>query len=97
MKILTRRGQSTGEYAILFAIVLGAIVAMQNYVRNRIAGSVRAGADNYMTQVSASLPGAAAFAPNRTSDSSSDSSAKMATAESGTIGAGSLAHSVTNN
>jgi len=43
--ILKRRGQSTGEYAVLFAIVLGAIVMMQQYVRDRIAGSVQKQAD----------------------------------------------------
>jgi len=41
MKMLSKRGQSTGEYAILFAIVLGAVFAVQNYIRNRVAGSIK--------------------------------------------------------
>ncbi len=40
-----RRGQSIGEYAILFAIVLGAVVAMQTYVRDRLAGAIKAKAN----------------------------------------------------
>ena len=42
-------GQSIGEYAILFAIVLGAVVAMQTYVRERLAGEIKAKADLYGT------------------------------------------------
>ena len=47
MKLVRRRGQSIGEYAILFAIVLGAVVAMQNYIRNRIAGAIKVETDAY--------------------------------------------------
>ena len=41
MRRVSTRGQSIGEYAILFAIVLGAIVAMQAFVRDRIAGKIQ--------------------------------------------------------
>lgn len=37
----TRRGQSTAEYAILFAVVLGAIVAMQVYVKRGHQGRMK--------------------------------------------------------
>lgn len=37
----TRRGQSTAEYAILFAVVLGAIVAMQVYVKRGHQGRIK--------------------------------------------------------
>lgn len=36
-----RRGQSTAEYAILFAVVLGAIVAMQVYVKRGSQGRIK--------------------------------------------------------
>jgi len=49
MKTLTKRGQSTGEYAILFAIVLGAVFAVQNFVRHNIAGNLKQHADQYLT------------------------------------------------
>ncbi|MCH6550932.1 MAG: hypothetical protein IH804_02825 [Planctomycetes bacterium] len=47
MKLLQKRGQSIGEYAILLGIVLGAVFAVQNYIRNRIAGGVQATATYY--------------------------------------------------
>ena len=42
---LNRKGQSTGEYALVFAIILGAIIAMQTYVKRAIQGRVKSGAD----------------------------------------------------
>ena len=44
-RLLNRKGQSTGEYALVFAIILGAIIAMQTYVKRAIQGRVKAGAD----------------------------------------------------
>lgn len=49
MKLLDKRGQNTGEYAILFAVVLGSIVAMQSYVKGRIAGKIQTEADKFST------------------------------------------------
>ena len=59
---LGKRGQTTAEYAILFAIVVGAVVGMQLYVKRGLQGRVRnavdtvaldaaadAGADNLFT------------------------------------------------
>lgn len=48
-RLCTRIGQSTGEYALVFAIILGAIVAMQTYVKRELQGRVKDGAD-YMTR-----------------------------------------------
>ncbi len=45
-----QRGQSMGEYAILFAIVIGAAIAMQQYVKSRLQGGVKLGADLYEQQ-----------------------------------------------
>lgn len=80
MRLLSRRAQSTGEYAILFAIVLGAVIAMQNYVRNRVAGALQGAADTYQTST-----GGGAVAMTRESDSLSASSADMTTANQGTF------------
>ena len=72
MKLLRNRGQSTGEYAVLFALVLGAVIAMQNYVRNRIAGGIRDQADAYQTALSSTE-----FTPSTSSDQISTSSANV--------------------
>lgn len=72
MRILRNRGQSTGEYAVLFALVLGAVIAMQNYVRNRIAGGIRDQADAYQTAL-----GSSTFTPSTSSDQISTTAANM--------------------
>ncbi len=45
----TKHGQSMAEYAILFAMVIGAAVAMQQYIKSRLQAGTRAGADGYIT------------------------------------------------
>ena len=52
-----RKGQSTAEYAVLIALVVGAVVAMQTYVKRGIQGKI-AGAVN-----SVQIPGV--IAPNQ--------------------------------
>lgn len=42
---LGRRGQSTAEYAILFGLVVGALVAMQVYIRRGLQGRVKDAVD----------------------------------------------------
>lgn len=84
---LNRRGQSTGEYAILFAVVLGAAVAVQNAVRNRIAFKILEEADDYV-QAGADTDAAITYAaPNlqRSSDSVSAQRATMNTAQDGKL------------
>ncbi len=49
-RLYDRKGQSTGEYALVFAIILGAIVAMQTYVKRGIQGRVKAGTDYMASQ-----------------------------------------------
>ena len=44
-KRLTKRAQTTAEYAILIAIVVGAVVAMQVYVRRGLQGRIRSAVD----------------------------------------------------
>ena len=67
----TQQGQSMAEYAILFAIVIGAAIAMQQYVKSRLQGAVRGSADGYTTAVSSGGLNAAAFEPIRTTTSAS--------------------------
>ncbi len=92
--ITSVRGQSTAEYAILFAIVIGAAIAMQQYVSSRLRGAVRGYADQY-TQAAgtgapvANLPPADVTPfggdPGRTTNSGSASDTEMTTATSGTV------------
>ncbi|RJP27417.1 MAG: hypothetical protein C4533_08150 [Candidatus Omnitrophota bacterium] len=41
LKILGKRAQTTAEYAVLIALVVGAVVAMQVYVRRGLQGRIR--------------------------------------------------------
>jgi hypothetical protein len=48
-RLYDKKAQSTGEYALVFAIILGAIVAMQTYVKRGLQGRVKSGTD-YMAR-----------------------------------------------
>lgn len=43
---LNKKGQNTAEYAVLLAIVIGAVVAMQTYVKRSWQGGVKFAVDN---------------------------------------------------
>jgi len=47
MRLLKQRGQSMGEYAVLFAIVLGAVVGLQGYIRTRLRAKIAGATDAY--------------------------------------------------
>ena len=47
---LNRKGQSTGEYAIVFALVLGAVIGMQAYVRRGLQQGVKMGSDTLVAK-----------------------------------------------
>lgn len=81
MMLLKRRGQSTGEYAILFAIVLGAVIGMQGYIRNKIAGALMNEADEFELATG----GAQTVLISRDSDSLSASRTEMTTAHQGDV------------
>lgn len=81
-KLSARRGQSMGEYAILFAIVLGAAIAMQQYVKVRLQGAIKQGADDYFNSVGNGL---ATFEPVRTVGSTSTTQLNMTTAKVGDV------------
>jgi len=42
-----RKGQNTAEYAILLALVIGGVVAMQTYVKRSWQGGVKFALDNF--------------------------------------------------
>ena len=43
-----RRGQSTGEYAVVIALVLGAVIGMQTFVRRALNGRFKDAADTQL-------------------------------------------------
>lgn len=49
LRRLSKRAQTTAEYAILIALVVGAVIAMQIYVRRSIQGKIKDAADYKMT------------------------------------------------
>lgn len=85
MKILhSTRGQSTAEYAVLFAIVIGAAIAMQAYVKSRLQGAMAGTSDTY-ANAAQGLGGYFTYEPNRTTASQSASNMTMASAKAGTV------------
>lgn len=88
-----QRGQSIGEYAILFAVVLGAVVAMQRYVSNRLATTIKGQADAYQTSA-----GSTAVIDLQTgSRSESKQDSEMASAEKGKLKAEGTSESVSES
>lgn len=45
LKRLSKRAQTTAEYAILIALVVGAVIAMQIYVRRSLQGKIKDATD----------------------------------------------------
>ena len=80
-----RRGQSTAEYAVLFAVIVGAAIAVQQYIRFRIQGAVKGATDNYVTAVQSSNSGITVtpWNPDRNVTGSSESDQTMTTATQG--------------
>lgn len=75
----SNKGQSMAEYAILFAIVIGAAIAMQQYIKSRLQGTMQGASDNYVTSISATAGFAVApFEPNRTVDNTSNQTDSLA-------------------
>ncbi len=91
-RLRTRTGQSLAEYAVLFAIVIGAAVAMQTYVRARLQGAIAAKADGYLNVFQApangnipAIPVPNKFEVDRTVDSNSNTYANMSSETAGNI------------
>ena len=57
------KGQSTAEYAILIALVVGAIIAMQVYVQRAIKGRIRDAVVVYMMNQTGNLGNTAQYEP----------------------------------
>ncbi len=58
MRILRkRRGQSTAEYAIVIALVLGAVIGMQTYVRRGLQGRVQDASNSHLPNTKSGASG----------------------------------------
>lgn len=89
--IRSARGQSTAEYAVLFAIVIGAAIAMQQYVKGRLQSAVKVQADAYET--AAKITGKGDFEdPNRSTHSHSGVNLTMKSATAGDVKIDSLSN-----
>src|SRR3989338_5626462 len=50
MRMLKKKGQSTVEYALIFAVVVAGLLLMQNYMKRGYAGRLRSSADDVGSQ-----------------------------------------------
>ena len=80
-----RTGQSTAEYAVLFAIVIGAAIAMQQYIKARLQGASKAYTDGYVTAASVGGTKVDPFEPTVLSSSQSGQDITMEGAKSGAV------------
>ncbi len=88
------RGQSTAEYAVLFAIVIGAAIAMQSYVKGRLQGAIAGTADGYMN-AALKVNGYGPFEPpNRTVGSLSGTNMSMTGALAGQVNIDSASNTI---
>ena len=67
-KLLSKRGQSTLEYAVLIVVIIAALIAMQVYLKRGLQGRMRESSDQIGEQFS---PGYTTS--NRTTSTSSNS------------------------
>lgn len=51
-RLLSKRGQSTLEYAVLVVVIIGALIAMQVYVKRGVQGRLRESTDQIGEQFS---------------------------------------------
>ena len=92
----SRRGLSNvTEYVILVAVVAGAAIAMQQYVKARLQGAVKTGTDDFEF-TAAGIPGnvgyTVTFEPTRTTASNSATNMGMTSATAGTVAVDSLSN-----
>jgi hypothetical protein len=69
------------EYAVLFAVVIGAAVAVQQYIKRRLQGTVQDYTDRYQADAAS----AGLFDPTRRSLSSSGTDQTFTSARAGTV------------
>jgi hypothetical protein len=77
-------GQTLGEYAILFAIVLGAAIAMQQVVKTKLQGAVNKYTNEYAV-AAGNGTAVASFEPNRTVNSVSGVSSNFSNVRVGIV------------
>jgi uncharacterized protein (UPF0333 family) len=81
-KLSNKRGQSTLEYAVLIVVIIGALLAMQVYVKRGVQGKLRESTDSIGDQFS---PGYTTY--NKTTHSySATNEEQNATQSTTTIG-----------
>lgn len=51
-RLRNRRGQNTAEYAIVIALIIGAVIAMQTYVKRGLQGRMKDATDKVATDTS---------------------------------------------
>jgi hypothetical protein len=76
------------EYVILVAVVAGAAIAMQQYVKSRLQGAVKTGTDDFEYSAK-NIPGNVAytvtFEPNRVTASDASTALNMQSATQGDV------------
>ena len=87
---LTRAGQSTAEYAVLFALIVGAAIAVQQFVRVRLQGAVKGAADTYVSTIQGTGGTSTGitvtpWSPDRNVTGSSKSDENMTSATQGSV------------
>jgi len=50
---LNKKGQNTLEYAVIIAVIVAALIAMQGYIKRGVQGKLKASADDIGDQFSA--------------------------------------------
>ncbi len=93
----TERGQSIGEYAVLLAIILGAVVGVQALVRNRVAGAIQSQADTYVSKAKGTESADSSLLSKKTSNSTSTARSTMTSSRAGDVQTGSSARQGSDN
>ena len=82
-----RNGQSTAEYAVLFALIIGSAIAVQQYVKFRLQGAVKGATDAYTTTIESQNSGLTVtpWSPTREVTGSNKSDSQMENASKGVV------------
>lgn len=91
------KGQSLAEYAILIALVIGAVFAMQNYIRTRLQGLMHGYTEEYVRQATPAGVAVDPFTPDRTVTSNSNIGMTMDSVRTGNIGISSTSNTTQTN
>jgi len=76
-RLFNKRAQSTLEYAILIAVVVGALIGMQTYVKRGLQGRLKAASDDVGSQFEPGTTNTTSFvvtAPQRTESTTDEGS-----------------------